>query len=105
MNAVFSIATRGMISTSCSEAISSSSAGMTDIMRDVGNAILELRQLGARWWSSVYKTEAKPPLHTGVSHKTPSRATRVEELPTVYLSRFLVAVQTGSGSDLVQDFH
>ena len=39
MNAVRSIATRGTISTRCSEAMSSSSAGMTDVLREAGSAI------------------------------------------------------------------
>lgn len=40
MNAVRSMATRGMISTSSSEAMSSSSAGVTDVRREGGNAML-----------------------------------------------------------------
>ena len=39
MNAVFSIVTRGTISMSCSEAISSSSGGVTDVRSDCGRAI------------------------------------------------------------------
>lgn len=39
MKAVFSIVIKGTISTSCSEAMSSSSSGVTDVLKDCGNAI------------------------------------------------------------------
>ncbi len=63
MKAVRSIDTRGMISTSCSDATSSSSGGVTDVLSDGGSAIssafyvyskllvgAESRWLG-RWWT------------------------------------------------------
>ena len=40
MNAVRSIETRGTISTSCSDATSSSSGGVIDVLRDGGSAIV-----------------------------------------------------------------
>lgn len=39
MNAVLSIETRGTISTSCSEATSSSSGGVIEVLREGGSAI------------------------------------------------------------------
>ena len=39
MKAVFSIVTRGTISMSCSDAINSSSGGVTDVLSDCGRAI------------------------------------------------------------------
>jgi hypothetical protein len=39
MKAVFSIVIKGTISTRCSEAMSSSSSGVTDVLKDCGNAI------------------------------------------------------------------
>ena len=40
MKAVFSIVTRGTMSMSCSEAISSSSGGVTDVLSDCGRAMV-----------------------------------------------------------------
>ena len=40
IKAVFSIVTRGTMSISCSEAISSSSGGVTDVLSDCGRAIV-----------------------------------------------------------------
>ena len=39
INAVFSIETRGSMSTSCSDAMSSNSCGVTEVLRDCGRAI------------------------------------------------------------------
>ena len=39
MKAVFSIVTRGTISMSCSDAINSSSGGVTDVLSDCGRAM------------------------------------------------------------------
>ena len=41
MNAVFSIVTRGIMSMSCSEAISSSSGGVTEVLSDCGKAMIQ----------------------------------------------------------------
>lgn len=48
INAVFSIETRGSISTSCSEAISSSSCGVTEVLSDCGRAIRDRWYVAAR---------------------------------------------------------
>jgi hypothetical protein len=52
MKAVFSIVTRGTMSMSCSEAISSSSGGVTDVLSDCGKAIVRGRRpppIDGRW--------------------------------------------------------
>lgn len=49
MNAVRSIAISGIISISCSEAMSSSSGGVTEVLRDIGRDIVAVKVRVTRW--------------------------------------------------------